>query len=131
LAVFEGGRTGASNGHARLADKPVAPLLHLRPGLGNGLANLHNARKGKAGVVNIVGDHATYHKKYDAQLESDIETVARNVSTWIWRSETPDAVPRDAAEAVAVARTGQIATLILPADASWLDGAEPAPPAEV
>jgi len=114
-----------------MADKPAATLLHLGPGLGNGLANLHNARKGKTGVVNIVGDHATYHKKYDAQLESDIETVARNVSTWIWRSETPDAVPRDAAEAVAVARSGQIATLILPADASWSEGAEPAPPAEV
>ncbi|HEX4820590.1 MAG TPA: acetolactate synthase large subunit, partial [Acidimicrobiales bacterium] len=130
LALFEGVATGAADGYARMADKPAATLLHLGPGLGNGLANLHNARKGKTGVVNIVGDHATYHKKYDAQLESDIETVARNVSSWIWRSETPDAVARDAAEAVAVARTGQVATLILPADASWLEGATPAPPAE-
>src|SRR3954464_433744 len=126
LALFEGVATGAADGYARMADRPAATLLHLGPGLGNGLANLHNARKGHTGVVNIVGDHATYHKKYDAQLESDIETVARNVSSWIWRSETPDAVPRDAAEAVAVARTGQVATLILPADASWSDGAEPA-----
>jgi acetolactate synthase-1/2/3 large subunit len=131
LALFEGVATGAADGYARMADKPAATLLHLGPGLGNGLANLHNARKGKTGVVNIVGDHATYHKKYDAQLESDIETVARNVSTWIWRSETPDAVARDAAEAVAVAKTGQIATLILPADASWSEGGEPAPPADV
>src|SRR5512142_2987948 len=122
LGLFEGVATGAADGYARMADKPAATLLHLGPGLGNGLANLHNARKGKTGIVNIVGDHATHHKKYDAQLESDIETVARNVSTWIWRSETPDAVPRDAAEAVAVAKTGQIATLILPADASWLEG---------
>ena len=131
LALFEGVATGAADGYARMSDKPAATLLHLGPGLGNGLANLHNARKGKTGIVNIVGDHATYHKKYDAQLESDIETVARNVSTWIWRSETPEAVARDAAEAVAVAKTGQIATLILPADASWSDGAEPAPPAPV
>ena len=131
LTLFEGVATGAADGYGRMADKPAATLLHLGPGLGNGLANLHNARKGKTGVVNIVGDHATYHKKYDAQLESDIETVVRNVSTWIWRSETADAVPRDAAEAVAVARTGQIATLILPADASWSEGAQPAPPADV
>ena len=131
LTLFEGVATGAADGYGRIAGRPAVALLHLGPGLGNGLANLHNARKGKTGVVNIVGDHATYHKKYDAQLESDIETVARNVSTWIWRSETPDAVARDAAEAVAVARTGQIATLILPADASWSEGGTPAPPAEV
>jgi len=100
LTLFEGVATGAADGYARMADKPAATLLHLGPGLGNGLANLHNARKGHTGIVNIVGDHATYHKKYDAQLESDIETVARNVSTWIRRSETPAAVGADAAEAV-------------------------------
>jgi acetolactate synthase-1/2/3 large subunit len=131
LALFEGVATGAADGYGRMADKPAATLLHLGPGLGNGLANLHNARKGKVGVVNIVGDHATYHKKYDAQLESDIETVARNVSVWIRRSETPAAVAADAAEAVAVARRGEIATLILPADASWSEGGEPAPPVAV
>src|SRR5882762_4323376 len=103
LGLFEGVVTGAADGYARMADRPAATLLHLGPGLGNGLANLHNARKGHTGVVNIVGDHATYHKKYDAQLESDIETVARNVSSWIRRSETAGAVGRDAAEAVAVA----------------------------
>ena len=128
LALFEGVATGAADGYARMADKPAATLLHLGPGLGNGLANLHNARKGKTGVVNFVGDHATYHKKYDAQLESDIDTVARNVSSWIRRSETAADVGRDAADAVAVARQGQIATLILPADASWSDGGEVAPP---
>jgi acetolactate synthase I/II/III large subunit len=125
LALFEGVATGAADGYGRMAERPAATLLHLGPGLGNGLANLHNARKGHTGIVNIVGDHATYHKKYDAQLESDIETVARNVSSWIRRSETSSSVGRDAAEAVAAARQGQVATLILPADASWSEGGEP------
>ena len=97
LALFEGVATGAADGYARMADKPAATLLHLGPGLGNGLANLHNARKGHTPVVNIVGDHATYHKQYDAQLESDIETVARNVSSWIRTSGSTDKVAADAA----------------------------------
>src|SRR4029434_7456563 len=83
LGLFEGVVTGAADGYARMAGKPAATLLHLGPGLGNGLANLHNARKGRVPIVNIVGDHATYHKRYDAQLESDIVTVARNVSPWV------------------------------------------------
>src|SRR5215831_21331523 len=87
LALFEGVATGAADGYARMAERPASVLLHLGPGLGNGLANLHNARKGKVPVVTIVGDHATYHKRYDAQLESDIETVARNASRWIRRSQ--------------------------------------------
>jgi acetolactate synthase-1/2/3 large subunit len=130
LALFEGVATGAADGYARMADKPAATLLHLGPGLGNGLANLHNARKGHVPVVNIVGDHATYHKQYDAQLESDIETVARNVSHWIRRSQTPADIGRDAAEAVAVASgpPGQVATLILPADVSWSPGGRTAAP---
>ncbi|MCU1355463.1 MAG: ilvX [Acidimicrobiales bacterium] len=130
LALFEGVATGAADGYARMADRPAATLLHLGPGLGNGLANLHNARKGHTPVVNIVGDHATYHKQYDAQLESDIETVARNVSSWIRTSGATDKVAADAAEAVAVASgpPAQIATLILPADVSWTEGAEPSPP---
>ena len=88
LALFEGVATGAADGYARIKGGPAAVLLHLGPGLGNGLANLHNARKGKVPVLTIVGDHATYHKQYDAQLESDIETVARNVSTWIRTSSS-------------------------------------------
>src|SRR5436309_11755510 len=80
LALFEGVATGAADGYARIADVPAATLLHLGPGLGNGLANLHNARRAKVPIVNIVGDHATYHVKYDAPLQSDIESVARNVS---------------------------------------------------
>ncbi len=132
LALFEGVATGAADGYARMAGKPATTLLHLGPGLGNGLANLHNARKARTPVVNIVGDHATYHKQYDAQLESDIETVARNVSPWVRWSHAPGDVGRDAAEAVAVASgpPGQVATLILPADVSWSAGgvtAEPVP----
>jgi acetolactate synthase-1/2/3 large subunit len=128
LGLFEGVATGAADGYARMKERPAAVLLHLGPGLGNGLANLHNARKGKVPIVNIVGDHATYHKQYDAQLESDIETVARNVSSWIRRSDSTARVASDAAEAVAAALgpPGEIATLILPADTSWSDGGEPA-----
>jgi acetolactate synthase-1/2/3 large subunit len=131
LALFEGVATGAADGYARIAGKPAATLLHLGPGLGNGLANLHNARKAFTPIVNVVGDHATYHKPFDAQLESDIETVARNVSSWIRFSDSTKAVAADAAEAVAAAigPPGQVATLILPADVSWSDGAEPAPTA--
>src|SRR5438874_7224124 len=103
LALFEGAATGAADGYARMAGKPAATLLHLGSGLGNGLANLHNARKGKTPIVNIVGDHATYHTQYDAQLQSDIETVARNVSTWVRTSQSTEALGRDAAEAIAAA----------------------------
>src|SRR3954449_7743260 len=132
LALFEGVATGAADGYARMAERPGATLLHLGSGLGNGLANLHNARKGKVPLVNIVGDHATYHTQYDAQLQSDIETVARNVSSWVRTSQSTQALGRDAAEAVAAAvgPPGQVATLILPAEVSWGDGGEPAPPAE-
>jgi acetolactate synthase-1/2/3 large subunit len=134
LALYEGVATGAADGYGRMTDRPAAVLLHLGPGLGNGLANLHNARKAHTPVVNIVGDHATYHKQYDAQLESDIETVARNVSRFIRWSAKTDEVGSDAADTVAAAfgPPGQVATLILPADISWGDGAEPAtrkPPA--
>jgi len=130
LALFEGVATGAADGYARMSGRPAATLLHLGPGLGNGLANLHNARKGHVPIVNVVGDHATYHKQYDAQLESDIETVARNVSPWIRTSASSADVGRDAAEAVAAAvgPPGEVATLILPADVSWLDGGEVADP---
>ena len=131
LALFEGVATGAADGYARMADKPAATLLHLGCGLGNGLANLHNARKGKVPVVNIVGDHATYHTQYDAQLQSDIETVARNVSPGFVRtSSSTAALCRDAVDAIAAARglPGQVATLILPADVSWGEGAQPCPP---
>ncbi len=127
LALFEGVATGAADGYARMAGKPAATLLHLGCGLGNGLANLHNARKGKVPVVNVVGDHATTHVQYDAQLQSDIETVARNVSPGFVRtSQTTAELPGDAADAITAARSkpNQVATLILPADVSWGQGAE-------
>jgi acetolactate synthase-1/2/3 large subunit len=127
LALFEGVATGAADGYGRMSEAPAATLLHLGPGLGNGLANLHNARKAKTPIVNVVGDHATYHKRYDAQLESDIETVAANVSTFIRRSATPQTVAGDALDTVraALGAPGQVATLILPADVSWNEGAAP------
>ncbi len=131
LALFEGVATGAADGYARMADKPAATLLHLGCGLGNGLANLHNARKGKVPIVNIVGDHATYHTPLDAQLQSDIETVARNVSPGFVRTSASTAqLCQDAADAITAARglPGQVATLILPADVSWGEGAVPCPP---
>jgi acetolactate synthase-1/2/3 large subunit len=128
LCLFEGVATGAADGYARMAGKPAATLLHLGCGLGNGLANLHNARKGRVPVVNIVGDHATYHVKYDAQLQSDIETVARNVSPWVRTSRSTAELSRDAVEAIATSLgpPGQVATLILPADVSWSEGGVPA-----
>jgi acetolactate synthase-1/2/3 large subunit len=124
LATFEGVATGAADGYARISGRPAATLLHLGPGLGNGLANLHNARRARSPVVNIVGDHALSHQRYDAQLQSDIETVARNVSTFIRSSRTTLAVGSDAAASVAAAvgPPGSVATLILPADVSWSDG---------
>ncbi|VBA55530.1 acetolactate synthase large subunit [Mycobacterium pseudokansasii] len=127
LTLFEGVATGAADGYARIADRPAAVLLHLGPGLGNGLANLHNARRAWVPMVVVVGDHATYHKKYDAPLESDIDALAGTVSGWVRRTQTAGDVGTDTADAVAASRLGpQIATLILPADASWSEGAAPA-----
>ena len=133
LCLFEGVATGAADGYARMAGKPAATLLHLGCGLGNGLANLHNARKAKTPVVNIVGDHATYHVPFDAQLQSDIETVARNVSPGFVRTSQRTAdLARDAVDAISAALgpPGSVATLILPADVSWGEGGAPetAPP---
>ncbi len=130
LTLFEGVATGAADGYARMAGKPAATLLHLGCGLGNGLANLHNARKAKTPIVNIVGDHATYHTAYDAQLQSDIVTVARNVSTWVRQAQTTAGLAADVVEAVAVAMAvpHQVATLIVPADVSWGDGGQILPP---
>jgi acetolactate synthase I/II/III large subunit len=126
LALFEGVATGAADGYARIADRPAAVLLHLGPGLGNGLANLHNARRARVPMVVVVGDHATYHKQYDAPLESDIDALAGSVSGWVRRTGSAADVAADAAEAIAASRSGScVATLILPADTSWSDGAQP------
>src|SRR5512144_1722530 len=132
LGLFEGVVTGAADGYWRMADRPAATLLHLGPGLGNGLANLHNARKAASGIVNVVGEHATYHVKHDAPLTSDIEGIARPVSAWVRTSSSARAVAADGAAAIVAARTapGQIATLILPADTAWneADGIASVPP---
>ena len=128
LGLFEGVATGAADGYARMADKPASTLLHLGPGLANGLANVHNARRANTPMVNIVGDHATYHKQYDAPLSSDVEGVARLFSDWVRTATDSRSVARDGAAAVAAAMTppGRVATLILPADASWGEADEPA-----
>jgi acetolactate synthase-1/2/3 large subunit len=121
LCLFEGVVTGAADGYGRVAGKPAATLLHLGPGLANGLANLHNARRASTPLVNIVGDHATYHLQYDAPLTSDIVGFARPVSAWIHESKSAAAVASDAARAVQAARSapGCVSTLILPADTAW------------
>lgn len=124
LTLFEGVATGAADGYARMTDEPAAVLLHLGPGLGNGLANLHNARRAHVPMLVVVGDHATYHKKYDAPLESDIDSVAGTVSGWLRRTTDVAEVASDAVEAVTSARRHRhIASLILPADTSWTGGA--------
>jgi acetolactate synthase I/II/III large subunit len=126
LALFEGVATGAADGYARIAGRPAATLLHLGPGLGNGLANLHNARRAHSPVVNIVGDHATYHKRYDAPLESDIDALAGTVSAWV-RTAALGTAADDTADAVAASLgpPGGVATLVLPADVSWSDAPGP------
>jgi acetolactate synthase-1/2/3 large subunit len=121
LCLFEGVVSGAAYGYGVMAARPAATLLHLGPGLGNALANIHNARKGHVPMVNIVGDHATYHLAYDAPLTSDIEGIAGTVSDWVHTSQQPADIARDAAEAVAQAGHYRVATLILPADVSWGD----------
>lgn len=123
LALQENVATGAADGYARMMGRPAATLLHTGPGFGNGLANVHNAKKARVPMVNIVGEHATYHIKHDAPLTSDIEAIVKPVSHWVKTSMTADDVPTDAAKAVAAAGRwpGQIATMILPADCAWND----------
>jgi acetolactate synthase-1/2/3 large subunit len=131
LCLFEGVVTGAADGYGRVAGRPAATLLHLGPGLGNGLANLHNARRARTPLVNIVGDHATYHARYDAPLQSDIASIAGAVSGWYRSTARADDVAADAADAVAAATgpPGCVATLVLPADASWSESTTgPCPP---
>ena len=121
LCLFEGVATGAADGYARVTRQPAATLLHLGPGLANGWANLHNARRANVPVLNIVGDHATYHATYDAPLQSNIEALASTLEGWHRRTTNPDDVASDTSEAIGAAYgpPGQIATLILPADVSW------------
>ncbi len=132
LGLQENVVTGMADGYFRMAEKPACTLLHCGPGLANGLANLHNARRARSGIVNIVGDQATYHRPYDAPLTADTEGWARGVSAWVRTSAHAAEVGADAAVAIQAARTspGQIATMILPSDTCWDPGgivAEPLP----
>jgi len=139
LGLFEGVVTGAADGYYRMAGQPAATLLHLGPGLGNGLANLHNARKARSGIVNIVGDHALHHAAFESPLKSDAEGVARTMSHWVRSSASAAEVGVDGAAAVQATRDGaegRIATLLLPADTAWGAGgrtavARPAEPPAV
>jgi acetolactate synthase-1/2/3 large subunit len=129
LGLFEGVVTGAADGFARLAGRPAATLLHLGPGLANGCANLHNARRARSPIVNVVGDHARDHVALDAPLTTDLQAVAKPFSVWVRRIAGPSRAARDAADALVAARTlcGP-ATLIVPADVAWSEGARPAAP---
>ena len=133
LCLFEGAVTGMADGYGRMKKTPAATLLHLGPGLAYGLPNLHNARRASSPIVNIVGDHATYHAQYDAPLTSDVAGIARPVSSWVHTSISAKTVGVDGARAVQAARAapGQIATLILPADTAWNEGSGLAGPLPV
>ena len=122
LCLFEGVVTGAADGYARMAGVPACTLLHLGPGYANGAANLHNARRAGTPIVNVIGDHATYHRQYDAPLNSDIAALAAPNSLWVKSADTPDSVAPLAAEAVTASygAPGGPVSLILPADAAWL-----------
>ncbi|MDC6485173.1 acetolactate synthase large subunit [Luminiphilus sp.] len=130
LGLFEGVVTGAADGYGRMADKPALTLLHLGPGFGNGSANLHNARRAQSPVINMIGDHATYHRKFDAPLTSDIEGFASPVSDWIGHSESPEQLAEVGIAALEAANVypGQIASFIAPADHAWSETAAAAPP---
>jgi acetolactate synthase-1/2/3 large subunit len=128
LGLAETVVAGCADGYGRMAGKPAAALFHCGPGLANGIANLHNARRGHTPVVAIAGDQATYHRPLDAPLTADTEGLARSVSHWVRTTSSARNVGADAATAVQAARTppGGVATLVLPADCAWDEGAEPA-----
>ena len=128
--LFEGVASGAADGYARMTGKPACTLFHLGPGLSNALANLHNACRAKVPMVNIVGDHATFHRPFDPPLASDIEALARPYSHWLKSAQAAPDLGRDGAECVAAARVapGRIATLIVPSDAAWNEGGRIAAP---
>ncbi|MFM5949801.1 MAG: acetolactate synthase large subunit [Novosphingobium sp.] len=130
LGLFEGVVTGAADGYGRMADKPAVTLLHLGPGLGNGLANLHNAKKAGSPIINMVGEHATYHKHFNAPLTSDTEGVARPMSDWVRTSTSERDLAQAGAEAFAVAQgyPGKIATVIVPANHAWTEGSQSVAP---
>src|SRR3954464_7865876 len=132
LALFEGVAAGAADGYGRMAGEPAATLPHLGPGLGNAVANLHNAYKARTPLVNLVGDHAVLHRPLGAPLTSDVEGVARPVSHWLATARDGRPAATDAAAALAAARSrgGGVATLVLPADAGWSESAGAAAPVQ-
>lgn len=128
LCLFEGVCTGAADGYSRMRGRPACTLLHLGAGLGNGIANLHNARRASSPLINVVGDHAAYHGHYDAPLTSDIKDIAQGVSAWVRSAATAEGLGQDAVDAVTAAQAalpegeGNVATLIVPADCAWGPG---------
>ena len=134
LSLFEGVCTGAADGIGRMTGKPAATLLHLGPGMANGIANLHNARRANSPIINIVGNHPNFHVGYDAPLTSNIDTLAKNFSCWIKSESTAATLAKDGADAYTACMrqssgsTGQIATLIMGADAAWGESSGPAAP---
>ncbi len=123
LGLFEGVVTGAADGYGRMKDKPALTLLHLGPGFGNGSANLHNARRARSPIINMIGEHATYHRQYDAPLTADIEGFAKPVSHWIGLSTSPESLAQTGLEALEVALSypGKVASFIAPADHAWTE----------
>jgi acetolactate synthase-1/2/3 large subunit len=118
LCLFEGVCTGAADGYARMAGKPALTLLHLGPGFANGIAYLHDAKRARSSIINLIGEHATWHLPADPPLNSDIESLAKPVSHWVQRNQSTATLASDMADAVAAASIfpGRIATLILPND---------------
>ena len=125
LGLFEGCCTGAADGYGRMMDKPAMTLLHLGPGLGNGIANLHNAQRGGTPVLNVIGEHATWHRAANAPLTMDIAALADSVSGWQRTCSTTDSISQDTADAIAAALAGQVVTLIVPSDIQWSECADP------
>ena len=121
LGLFEGVCTGAADGYGRMAEKPAMTLLHLGPGFANGIANLHNARRARSPIVNLIGDHATWHVGADAPLTSDIVSLATPVSGWVQSVRNAASLAGATAQAIAAAgrAPGQVATLIIPSDCQW------------
>lgn len=130
LGLQENVVTGMADGYYRISERPAASLLHCGPGLANGFSNIHNARRGRSGMVNVVGDQATWHRSFDAPLTTDTEAIARACSDWVFTCTRSSDVGRDGARAVRIARRhgGGIATLILPSDTSWDEGGAPSQP---
>jgi len=120
LCLHENVATGAADGWSRIRPDAVPmTLLHLGPGLMNGLSNLHNAKRAKSQVLNVVGEMSTFHRGADALLESDIEALARTVGKFVHTSVLPNALPGDTVDAILAAREREVATLIVPHDRSW------------